>query len=195
MFEGFQRKRLPGAGAEINLRVGGDGPPLLLLHGYPQTHAIWHRVAPRLAEHFTVVVPDLRGYGDSAKPPSDADHAAYSKRAMAGDLTAVMRALGFERFHLAGHDRGGRVAYRMALDHPDRVKKLATLDIVPTIEQFERMGMSGGMGSFHWYFLAQPAPFPERMIAADPEYFMRHLMNAWAAAPDDRKSTRLNSRP
>lgn len=163
--------------------VGGDGPPLLLLHGYPQTHVIWHKVAPLLAGGFTVVAPDLRGYGASGKPPSGDNAAAYAKRVMAQDQVEAMAALGFDRFHLAGHDRGGRVAYRLALDHPDRVIRLATLDIVPTLEQFERMGQTGGMGSFHWFFLAQPAPFPERMIGADPDYFARHMLETWCGTP------------
>ena len=189
MFEGFETKRIATSGAEINLRVGGHGPPLLLLHGYPQTHAMWHRVAPQLAEQFTVVVPDLRGYGDSSKPPTTADHLPYSKREMAKDQVEVMAALGFDRFNLAGHDRGGRVAYRMALDHPARIERLATLDIVPTLEQFERMGVPGSMKSYHWYFLAQPAPFPERLIGGNPDYFLTHTLEGWCAteaafAPD-----------
>lgn len=184
MFEGFETRRIAAKGCEINLRIGGDGPPLLLLHGYPQTHAMWHRVAPLLASTFTVVCPDLRGYGDSAKPATDERHFPYSKRAMAQDMVEVMAALGHWRFGLAGHDRGGRVAYRFALDHPDRVGRLATLDIVPTIEQFERMGMSGGMGSFHWFFLAQPAPLPETLIGSNADYFLAHMTRSWAGSPD-----------
>ena len=183
MFEGFEKRRVATKGCEINLRAGGDGPPLLLLHGYPQTHVIWHRVAPVLAKRFTVICPDLRGYGDSGKPETDERHVAYSKRAMAQDMVEVMTALGHETFCLAGHDRGGRVAYRLALDHPDRVTKLATLDIVPTLEQFERMGMSGGMGSFHWYFLAQPAPLPETLIGNNADYFLAHMTRSWAGDP------------
>ena len=178
MFDEFVVKRLAIGEVEIHLRVGGAGAPLLLLHGYPQTHAMWHKVAPALAEHFTVVVPDLRGYGDSAKPASDAAHVHYSKRTMANDQVAVMRALGFERFAVCGHDRGARVAYRMALDH-DCITRLAVLDIVPTLEQFERMGKDGSLGSFHWYFLAQPAPFPETLIGAQPDYFLHHMLRSW----------------
>ncbi len=183
MFEGFEVKRIAVPDTEIHLRIGGSGPPLLLVHGYPQTHVMWHKIAPALAESFTVVAPDLRGYGDSAKPASDEAHLHYAKRTMANDLVAVMRALGFERFNLAGHDRGGRVSYRMALDH-DCIIKLATLDIIPTLEQFERMGKTGSLGSYHWYFLAQPAPFPETLIGAQPDYYLHHTMNRWRQKGD-----------
>jgi len=181
MFEGFTRRRLDADGVAINAVTGGSGPPLLLLHGYPQTHVTWHKVAPMLAGQFSVVVPDLRGYGDSDKPPGGTGGAAYAKRVMAADMVTAMAALGHERFHLAGHDRGGRVAYRLALDHLDRVIRLATLDIIPTLEQFERMGKGGSFGSFHWYFLAQAAPFPETLIGTDPAYFLRHMLESWCA--------------
>lgn len=169
MFEGFEQSRIDTGGAVINARHGGSGPPLLLLHGNPQTHAMWHEVAPRLAEDFTVVATDLRVYGDSSKPPTGPDHAPYSKREMARDQVSVMRQLGFDKFFVCGHDRGGRVAYRMALDHPARVTKLAVLDIVPTGEVFRRADMAFGLGYWHWFFLAQPYDLPERMISADPE--------------------------
>ncbi|MBA2512283.1 MAG: alpha/beta hydrolase [Rubrobacteraceae bacterium] len=169
MFEGFRTETVSVGGAEILARVSGSGPPLLLLHGNPQTHAMWHLVAPGLAEDFTVVVTDLRGYGDSSKPQTDGAHGPYSKRAMARDQVSVMRHFGFESFALCGHDRGGRVGYRMALDHPEVVTKLAVLDIVPTWEAFSRAGMSFGMGYWHWFFLAQPYDLPERLLAADPE--------------------------
>lgn len=169
MFEDFELSRIDTGGAVINVRHCGSGPPLLLLHGNPQTHAMWHRVAPGLAEDFTVVATDLRGYGDSSKPPSAPDHSPYSKREMARDQVSVMEQLGFESFNVCGHDRGGRVAYRMALDHPERVAKLAVLDIVPTSEAFRRADMSFGLGYWHWFFLAQPYDLPERMISADPE--------------------------
>ena len=176
MFEGFEQTDIDtGAGAAaatIRVRHGGSGPPLLLLHGNPQTHVMWHMVAPRLAEEFSVVATDLRGYGDSSKPPTAPDHMPYSKRVMALDQLEVMRQLGHERFYVAGHDRGGRVAYRMALDHPQRVLKLAVLDIVPTSEAYRRADMAFGLGYWHWFFLAQPFDFPERLIGADPDYYM-----------------------
>src|SRR5918911_1666 len=171
MFEGFELSMIDVGEAVIRVRHGGSGPPLLLLHGNPQTHLMWHRVAPRLALDFTVVAADLRGYGDSSKPPTSPDHAPYSKRAMARDQVEVMRQLGFERFFVVGHDRGGRCAYRMALDHPQRVLKLAVLDIVPTGEVFRRADMQFALGFWHWFFLAQPYPLPERLIGADPDAF------------------------
>ncbi len=175
MFEGFTLTRVATPEGEVRLRHGGSGPPLLLLHGHPQTHVMWHRVAPWLARDFTVVAPDLRGYGESFKPPTAADHEPYSKRAMGRDQIAIMRHFGFERFFVAGHDRGGRVAYRLALDHPDSVSRVAVLDIVPTGEMFRRADMSFGLGYWHWFFLAQPYPYPERIIGADPDayYFQR----------------------
>jgi haloacetate dehalogenase len=169
VFEGFRTEMVEVEGARIKARVAGSGPPLLLLHGNPQTHAMWHLIAPRLAEDFTVVATDLRGYGDSSKPESDGEHAPYSKRTMALDQVEVMRHFGFERFDLCGHDRGGRVGYRMALDHPGVVTKLAVLDIVPTWEAFSRADMAFGLGYWHWFFLAQPYDLPERLLAADPE--------------------------
>jgi haloacetate dehalogenase len=171
VFDGFELLTVDAGEATIRLRRGGSGPPLLLLHGHPQTHAMWHAVAPRLAGDFTVVAADLRGYGESSKPPTRPDHEPYSKRAMARDQVAVMDALGFERFHVCGHDRGGRCAYRLALDHPERVLKLAVLDIVPTAEMWRRVDMELGLVDWHWFFLAQPHPFPERLIAAAPEEF------------------------
>jgi haloacetate dehalogenase len=175
MFEGFKESMIDTGEAVIRTRHGGGGPPLLLLHGNPQTSAMWHKVAPRLAETFTVVATDLRGYGESGKPPSTPDHAPYSKRAMALDQIAVMRRLGHERFFVAGHDRGARVAYRMALDHPERVLRLAVLDIIPTGEALRRADMSFGLGYWHWFFLAQPEDLPELLIGADPdEYWFRH---------------------
>ena len=182
MFEGFTQRRIATGGAEINLRIGGEGPPLLLLHGYPQTHAMWHAVAPGLVRSgFTVVCPDLPGYGESSKPPSTADHEPYSKRAMARDLVAAMAALGFDRFAVVGHDRGGRVAYRMAFDHPERVTRLVTLDIVPTLAQWKTMDFRGGMAGYHWFFLAQAAPLPEKLIGADPIFYLHNNLARWAA--------------
>src|SRR5215216_627384 len=166
MFEGFELSMIETDEATIRVRHSGSGPPLLLLHGHPQSHVMWHKVAPELARDFTVVATDLRGYGDSSKPPTTPDHEPYSKRAMARDQVAVMRQLGFERFFVAGHDRGGRVAYRLALDHPERVLKLATLDIIPTGEAFRRTTMASALNSWHWFFLVQPFDFPEKMIQA-----------------------------
>ena len=173
MFNDFASETVDVNGIRIRTRRGGKGPPVLLLHGHPQTLFMWHAVAARLAREFTVVAADLRGYGDSAKPPTTPDHAPYAKRAMAADQVGVMRRLGFETFFVAGHDRGGRVAYRMALDHPDCVKKLAVLDIVPTLTAFQRADAAFGLGYYHWFFLAQPYDLPERLINADPEYFWR----------------------
>jgi haloacetate dehalogenase len=172
MFDGFTLTKITANGIDIRLRHGGSGPPLLLLHGHPQTHVMWHRIAPALARDFTVIAPDLRGYGESSKPATTPDHEPYSKRAMARDQIALMRQFGFERFAVAGHDRGGRVAYRLALDHPEVVTRLAVLDIVPTGEMYRRADMSFGLGYWHWFFLAQDYPLPERMIGADPDAYL-----------------------
>lgn len=166
MFEGFQVRDIEGDGATIHLRVGGSGPPLLLLHGNPLTHVSWHKIAPRLAERFTVVATDLRGYGDSSKPPGGDDHYGYSFRAMARDQVAVMRRLGFERWCVAGHDRGGRVAHRMALDTPEVVEKVAFLDIVPTHHMLNNIKKTWAVDSYHWFFMAQAYDYPEKMIEA-----------------------------
>ena len=181
MFEGFSSRRVQGSGAEIFLRQGGSGAAVLLVHGYPQTHAMWHRVAPALARRFTVVCPDLRGYGASARPRSDTTHAAYSKRSMALDLVETMEALDLKRFAVVGHDRGARVAYRLALDHPGRVAALAVLDIVPTLETWNRTDMRRALASFHWQMLAQPEPLPERLIGAEPDFYLEWLLRSWAA--------------
>lgn len=184
MFEGFEARRIRTAGTEIFLRVRGDGPPLLLLHGYPQTHAMWHRVAPALAARFTVVCPDLRGYGDSGKPASDAQHAPYAKRATARDMVEVMAALGFPAFMVAGHDRGGRVTHRLCLDHPERVRRAAVLDIVPTRTLFRATNQALATGYYHWFFLIQPEPLPERLIGADPLFYLHRKLSQWSAAKD-----------
>ena len=182
MFDGFATHRVRTSGAEIFLRSGGAGPPLLLLHGYPQTHVIWHRVAPALAERFTVVCADLRGYGDSGKPEAGPDHAGYSKRAMAQDMVEAMAALGHDRFAVAGHDRGGRVTHRLCLDHPDRVRRAAVLDIVPTLTLFRATDQAFAYGYYHWFFLSQPAPLPERLIGADPMFYLHAKLGQWSAA-------------
>jgi haloacetate dehalogenase len=186
MFEGFALEDLDGDGVAIRVRhrLTPGRPPLLLLHGNPQTHYIWHAVAPRLAERVSVVATDLTGYGGSAKPATTPDHAPYSKRAMARTQIAVMRRLGFERFSVAGHDRGGRVGYRMALDHPERVARLAVLDIVPTWEAYRRADMAFSLSYFHWFFFAQPFDLPERLIAADPEFYWRRHTSREPKGPE-----------
>ena len=173
MFTEFTPRRIHANGIGIHTLVGGSGPPLLLLHGYPQSHLIWHRTAPELAKHFTVIVTDLRGYGLSGKPTDTADHANYSKREMAKDQVEVMRVLGFDSFHLCGHDRGGRVAHRLAVDHPQAVKKLMLLDISPTLSMYEQTSMDFARAYWWWFWLIQPSPFPENMVAAAPEIFLK----------------------
>jgi haloacetate dehalogenase len=176
LFDGFETHSLETDRGAIHARVGGSGPPLLLLHGYPQTHLMWHAAAPLLCKRFTVVATDLSGYGDSLRPAPAVDHAPHSKRAIAVDQLQAMEALGYDRFAVAGHDRGGRVAYRMALDHADRVTALAALDIVPTAEVWARADDRLALVYWHWGFLAQPPPLPERLIAGDPDaYFDHHL--------------------
>ena len=181
LFPGFRSARIEGAGATIACVVGGSGPPLLLLHGYPQTHAMWHRIAPAFARRYTVVCADLRGYGDSSKPPTDASHAPYAKRAMAADMVAVMRELGHPRFRLVGHDRGGRVAHRLAVDHPDAVEKVAVLDIAPTLAMYEKTDRAFATAYYHWFFLIQPFDLPERMIGADPVAYLRTKIGGWGS--------------
>ena len=163
----------------IAFRRAGEGPPLLLLHGFPQTNMMWHRIAPKLAGHFTVIAADLRGYGDSSTPDSDATHSLYAKRAMAADMVQLMQQLGHRHFMVAGHDRGGRVAHRMARDHADRVSRVAVLDIAPTAAMYGQTDMRFATAYYHWFFLIQPAPLPERMIGADPEFFLRSKCGQW----------------
>lgn len=181
MFESFEQKRVELGEAEINLEQAGDGPPLLLLHGYPQTHVMWHKVAPQLADQFTVVVPDLRGYGDSTGP-TEPNAGDYSNREMAEDLVSVMEILGFDEYRIAGHDRGARVGYRFALDHPERVTKLAVIDIVPTLETVEMMDYEMAKGMYHWLFLAQPHPVPETLINGAATFYVDHLLENWSAS-------------
>jgi haloacetate dehalogenase len=182
-FDGFKLTNIRVRDGIMRLRHGGSGPPLLLLHGNPQTHAMWHKVAPALARRYTVVCPDLRGYGGSHKPPATSDHAPYAKREMARDMVELMAELGFTQFQVVAHDRGARVAHRLALDHPQAVQRLALLDIVPTIEHFERADMAFGLGYYHWFWFAQPHPFPEMLIDKAPEeWFFAHT----AREPKDR---------
>jgi haloacetate dehalogenase len=188
MFDGFDERRVALDDATLHVRTAGDGPPLLCLHGYPQTGAAWHAVAPALADEFRVVVPDLRGYGAS-EGPTDPSAADYAKRTLAGDAVALMADLGHESFALAGHDRGARVGYRLALDSPDRVERLAVLDITPTLAKAEAMGWEAAKSSFHWLFLAQPRPLPETLLRGAPDRFLDHLLDSWAGdraalAPD-----------
>ncbi len=179
MFDGFRRDDLNVGDAVIHYRTGGQGPALLLLHGFPQSHVHWHALAPLLAEDFTVVAPDLRGYGDSTGPGASPGHHAYSKRMMAADMVRLMEHLGHTRFDLAGHDRGGRVAYRLTLDHPERVRRLVSLDTAPTIDVWDAMDMVAAVDAFHWSFLAQPHPLPEKLIGSEPVLFLNHLIGRW----------------
>jgi haloacetate dehalogenase len=184
LYPGYASHWTDTTAGKIFARSGGSGPPLLLLHGHPQSNVMWHRVAPPLAAHFTLVIADLPGYGWSAAPREDADHAPYTKRAMAGAMIELMEALGFARFRLAGHDRGGRVGYRLALDHPGRLVQLAVLDIVTTWDMWQRMDAALAMRAWHWMFLALPAPFPETLIGHDPKFFFDSRATAGAKQKD-----------
>jgi haloacetate dehalogenase len=176
LFPGFTQKRVKTSGATINLRIGGSGSPVLLLHGYPQTHAMWHKIAPQLARDYTVVCADLRGYGDSSKPRGIPGHANYSKRAMALDMAEAMEKLGFARFDVVGHDRGGRVAHRLARDHGRRVRTLTVLDISPTLKMYQSTNMQFAKAYYHWFFLIQEAPLPEKMLEGmGPQYILTRL--------------------
>lgn len=178
-FPGFRARRVPtDEGVEIHALAGGSGPPLLVLHGHPQTHVIWHRVAGRLAERFSVVLADLRGYGDSSKPAGDADHGNYSKRTMARDMLRVMQAHGHQRFAVLAHDRGARVAHRLAADHALAVERVVLLDIAPTLAMYEQTTEAFARAYWHWFFLIQRAPMPERLLEADPGAYVRELMGA-----------------
>lgn len=181
MFDGFRTCDIDVDGVPVHARVGGSGSPVLLLHGYPQTHTMWHHVARGLAAQHTVVAADLRGYGDSGKPPGGAGHVGYGKRAMAADQVGLMRALGFDGFAVVGHDRGARVAHRMCLDHPEVVSRAAVLDIVPTRHTFATADSAFAHGYYHWFFLAQPEDLPEHLIGGDPEYYLRHKLGQWSA--------------
>jgi haloacetate dehalogenase len=183
MFEGFERVQIKTTGAAINVLKGGKGQPVLLLHGYPQTHVMWHKIAPRLAQDFSLVLPDLRGYGDSSKPPEGENHFGYSKRATAQDQVEVMEQLGFKQFAVVGHDRGGRVAHRMALDHADRVTKLAVLDIAPTHKLYSNVSKAFATFYYHWFFLIQPAPIPETLIGNSAEFYLNSLLGIGRLKP------------
>ena len=181
MLDGFRfEKKKVSTGIQIAYRIGGEGHPLLLLHGYPQTHLMWAKIAHRLAEHFTVVMSDLRGYGDSDKPQSDPQHETYSFRAMADDQASLMESLGYRQFAVAGHDRGARVTHRMCLDHPERVTQAAVLDIAPTLTMYECTDMPFAMGYYEWFLLPQPEPFPERLIGADPKFYLQYELLGWS---------------
>ena len=179
LFPGFETGTASTDETEIYYRIGGSGPPLLLLHGYPQTGATWHKVAPAFAKHFCCVVPDLRGYGRSSVPESDEAHEAYSKRTMAADVVQLMTGLGFETFHVLGHDRGARVSYRLALDHPERVNKLGIIEVIPTGDMWERFDAGMAVKAYHWSFLAQPHPLPEQLIEGDPGFYLQWTLRSW----------------
>ena len=181
MFEGFTKAQIETSETVINLVRGGSGPPVLLLHGYPQTHAMWHKVAPMLAERHTVVAPDLRGYGDSGKPVVGDDPETYSKRRTAQDQLEVMTALGHQSFHVVGHDRGARVGHRMALDSPERVRSFTTLDVAPSQAAFEAMDSSLAFAWFHWHLMRQPEPFPETLIGSNAKFYLDFLLERWTA--------------
>ncbi|MGE7991125.1 alpha/beta fold hydrolase [Pseudomonas sp. NPDC089554] len=181
MFRGFHKACHAVDGVEIAYRIGGQGPALLLLHGHPQTHVIWHKVADTLAKHFTVVAADLRGYGDSAKPLADADHSQYSKRSMARDMVGLMHGLGFTTFSVLAHDRGARVAHRLALDHPACLNRLVLLDIAPTLAMYRQTNEAFARAYWHWFFLIRPAPLPETLIEADPDGYLRSVMGGRSA--------------
>ena len=183
MLDAFAAREVKLGRARVHVRTGGNGPPLLLLHGFPQTHLCWHRIADALAARHTLVMPDVPGYGRSPGPAADGGAAAYSKRALAADMVELMAALGHDTFDVAGHDRGGRIAYRLALDAPERVERLVLLDILPTGVMWERMSAEAAVKGFHWLLLAQPAPLPERIIAADPDHFIGSLIDRWCATP------------
>lgn len=184
LFPGTEEHRHAEGGVEIFARIGGSGPPLLLVHGFPQTHAMWHRMAPALMQHFTCVMPDLRGYGYSSCPPNDAANKAYSKREMAKDLLGLMRSLGYDRFAAVGHDRGARAGYRLALDHPQAVNCLTVLDIVPTYAMWHDFTVKLAMKTYHWLFLAQPKPLPEMLIESNPASYLDYTIASWTKTKD-----------
>ena len=179
MFDEFRKSTLKVNGIKINYVIGGSGPPILLLHGYPQTHFMWHKIASELSAHFTVVASDLRGYGDSDKPPSDKIHMPYSKKESGNDQVQLMEQLGFKKFQLVGHDRGGRVGHRMALDYPELIQKLVVMDIAPTYTMYRTTDMDFAVAYYHWFFLIQPFDFPEKMIGQNPRYYLEKKFGQW----------------
>jgi len=181
MIDGFEQRFIDIEGVSLSVHTGGRGAPLLMLHGYPQNHATWGRVAPEFAKRFFCVVPDLRGYGESSVPPSDAQHMAYSKRQMAADMLALMQVLGYSQFNVLGHDRGARVAYRLALDS-NAVLRLGIIEVVPTGDMWQHFDAHMALSAFHWTFLAQPYPLPETLINANPVYFLEHLLSSWVGS-------------
>jgi haloacetate dehalogenase len=180
LFEGFESLNINTGEVEINLKRAGRGKPVLLLHGYPETHAMWHKIAPRMAKKYTVILPDLRGYGDSSTPSGTENHSNYSKRVMALDQIKVMERLGYKTFDVVGHDRGARVAHRLMRDYPDRINRGAVMDIMPTLDMYEKTDMTFARGYYHWFFLIQPFDLPEHMIGGDPAYFVRRCLNSWS---------------
>jgi haloacetate dehalogenase len=180
MFIDFKTRIINTKEAQINVLTAGEGFPLLLLHGYPQNYFMWHKIAPRFADKFTVIATDLRGYGKSSKPMGKPDHSNYSKRSLARDQVELMSQLGYENFYLVGHDRGARVAHRLTLDYPEKVKKLVVLDIIPTYELYTTADREFATAYYHWFFLIQPYPFPETLIEANPEYFVSHCLQSWS---------------
>ncbi len=177
LFPGFAKFDLPGAGATIHGVIGGNGPPIFLIHGNPLSHVSWHKIAPSLARDYTVVAVDLRGYGDSSKPAGGDDHSGYSFRSMAEDIVAIAKHFGFSRFPVVGHDRGGRVGFRLALDHPHMVSALVPLDIVPTHHVLSNVSLGWGLEAYHWFFMSQKAPFPEKLLCADLDYYIQYKLN------------------
>ena len=184
MLKNFISKKIKTTDALINTKIGGTGPPILLMHGYPQTHLMWHKIAPQLSKKFTVIVTDLRGYGDSSKPKTDNSHIVYSKKRMALDQVEVMKALGFEKFYAVGHDRGARVLHRMMIDNQNSVKKGVFMDIVPTLTMYNTADKNFAYNYYHWFFLTQPYDFPERLIGGNPEYYLRKKIKAWGKNKD-----------
>ena len=184
MLKNFISKKIKTTDALINTKIGGTGPPILLMHGYPQTHLMWHQIAPKLSKEFTVIVTDLRGYGDSSKPETDNSHIVYSKKRMALDQVEVMKALGFKKFYAVGHDRGARVLHRMMIDNQNSVKKAVFMDIVPTLTMYNTADKNFAYNYYHWFFLTQPYDFPEQLIGGNPEYYLRKKIKAWGKNKD-----------